>query len=368
MAELVELLRRLAETPGVAGFEEEMMLRTRAELEDAVDEVRIDNWGNVIGTKRGSDARAPSVMLAAHIDEPALIVKYIDDAGFIRPERQGFPHMLALSGERVLIHTGKGPVRGVVGLKGLHMFYLESSISASGKMEVPAMRDMYIDVGAESRAQVLEMGIDVGNPISLERGISFLGNPSYVTGKALDNRAPLAVMLEAMNRLSGEVLPSTIYAVGTVMEEIGHRGIIMSAYQLSPSILLAFDITVCGDTPDAHIADFPHRMGHGPTVKLMDVIMGATGLTAHPKIVRWLIDAAEAAGVPYQKEVIMGLNTDASTGHMQRGGIPAGAISIPCRYSHGPSEVVNLDDLENGVRLLVAALRSLPADFSLARV
>jgi endoglucanase len=175
-------------------------------------------------------------------------------------------------------------------------------------------------------------------------------------------------MLETMNRLAGETLPATVYAVGTVMEEIGHRGIMMTSYRLAPDMLLALDITICGDTPDSQITDFPHRMGHGPTIKIMDVIMGATGLTAHPRIVEWLMNAAESRNIPYQKEVIMGLNTDASTGHTYRGGIPAGAISIPCRYSHGPSEVVKVDDLENGVELLTTALRQLSADFNFSRV
>ena len=367
MTEIVDLLTRLSSAPGVSGFEDPIISIVADELRPYVDKVEVDQLGNVLTTKRGTNDNAPKIMVDAHIDEPAIVVKYVEDSGFLRLERQGFPHLAALSAQKVVIHTRKGPVKGVVGVKGIHLYFIEMG-APKKPAEVPNLRDFYIDVGCNGREEVQELGIRVGDPITYDAEVGMLGAGKFIVGKAFDNRALVAVMIEAMKGLFDTDHEATIYAVGSTMEELGLRGARGAMARLKPDMFISLDITVTADTPDAELRDFPTRLGKGPVITIADMLWDfVMGMTAHPRIRDHFIQTAESEGIPYQVEAITGAVANASIAHEVGTGIPAGELKIPTRYSHSPSEVINIDDLDNCVKLLIAGLKNIRADFSLSR-
>jgi len=368
MTEFLSLLTKLVEAPGVPGFEDPVIEIILEEIRPFVDSVEVDRLGNIVATKRGSSAGAPRIMLDAHIDEPGMVVKYVEPSGFIRVEKQGFPHSLALPSQRVVIHTKRGPVKGVFGVKGIHYLFSEAGISTP-PAALPPLRDMYIDVGCDSAAEVASLGVAVGDPITLDSKLDLLGSGKLVVGKAFDNRALVAVLVETMRRLSKTEHGPTVYALASTMEELGLRGARGAANRIKPDLFIALDITVPGDTPDSETRDFPTRVGRGPVITIADMIwtLGPLGMTAHPAILEHLIRTAKEERIPYQVEAIVGAVTNASMMHEVGEGIPSAAVKVATRYSHTGSEVVSLEDLENTTRLLEAAIRSIGPTFSLAR-
>jgi len=338
-----ELLRKLSDAHGVSGFEDEVREIVRGELENFVDEIRIDSMGNVICVKNGSELE---LMVASHIDEIGFIVKYIDDKGFIRFSTLGGWFDQTALNQRAVLHGEKGKVYGVLGCKPPHL------MKEDERKKVIQLRDMFIDVGASSKEEVLEMGIDVGTPITLDRELRELKG-SCVTGKAFDNRAGVAMMILAMKHTRSD---ATIYAVGTVQEEVGLKGARTSAFAIEPKAAIATDTCVAADFPGAESAYMDVRLGAGPAITVVDA--SGRGLIASRKVIRWLKGSAEKYEIPYQMEVADGGTTDATAIHLTKAGIPAGVVSVPARYIHSPVEVLDLNDLINGAKLVSAALET----------
>ena len=203
---------------------------------------------------------------------------------------------------------------------------------------------MYIDVGATSTE---DCHIKVGDVAAFERPFIELG--SRLVSKAMDDRIGVVVMIEAIRRLKKS--PHELYFVFTAQEEVGVRGAATSAYGINPDIGLAIDVTVTGDTPNGVKMDVD--LGKGPAVKIKD-----SGMIVDPRIVQWMIDTAEKAKIPFQREVLERGGTDARSIQLNRAGVPAGCISIPCRYVHTPSEMVDEGDVEGSVRLLLEVLQT----------
>ena len=367
MTNFFDLLKKLCATPGVAGFEDEVIILLQKELKPYVDKIEVDQLGNVIATKKGSNPQAPTIMIDAHIDEPSMLVKYIEESGFIRAERQGYPHNAALASQKIFIHTRSGPIKGVFGVKGLHQLVF-SETGSGAPPTVPNLRDQYIDVGCSSKKEVEQLGILVGDPITYKSEVELLGSGKCAVGKAFDNRALVAVLIETMKRLSKINHESTVYALGSTMEELGLRGARAAMTRMKPDMFLCLDITVTADTPDSDFRDFPTRVGGGPVITIADIIWTVVwGMTAHPKIKDHFIDTAKSLKIPYQVEAITGAIANAATAYKVGTGIPAGELKVPIRYSHSPSEVLNLQDLENCTKLLVESVKRVDSTFSLDR-
>lgn len=341
-----ELLEKLSNAHGVSGSEGSVVSIIRKELRGCVDEIREDTMGNLIAIKKGNKFR---VMLAAHMDEIGLMVKYVDDKGFIRFVALGGWYDPVLFTQRVVLHSTKGPVYGVVGGKPVHMMNDEE------RKKGVKIDDMFIDVGATNKQEVEVLGIDVGTPITIDREVRDLAG-GRVTGKAFDNRAGVAMLIKAMQEVKS---PLTICAVFTVQEEVGLKGARTSAYDLDPDCAIATDVTIPGDHPGIDMKDAPVEMGKGPVVTIVDA--SGRGLIADRKVVSWLKAAADAENIPVQLEVGSGGTTDATSIHLTKGGIPSTTISVPARYIHSPVEVIDMKDLEAAVQLLVAALKKKPA-------
>jgi endoglucanase len=329
----------------VSGSEGSVYSVIKKELKGCVDEIHEDTMGNLIAVKKGNKFK---VMLAAHMDEIGLMVKYVDEKGFIRFVALGGWYDPVLFTQRVVIHAAEGPVHGVIGGKPVHMMNEEE------RKKGVKIDDMFIDVGAVNREEVANLGIDVGTPITIDREFRELAN-SRVTGKAFDNRAGVAMLIRTLQTVKS---PLTIYGVFTVQEEVGLKGARTSAYTIEPDIAIATDVTIPGDHPGIEMKDAPVEMGKGPVITIVD--SSGRGLIADRRVVKWLKDAADANGITVQMEVGTGGTTDATAIHLTKGGIPSTTISPPTRYIHSPVEVLDMRDVEAGVQLLVAALKKKP--------
>ncbi len=340
--ELYSLISKLSNAHGISGYEDELREIIREELEDYVDDVKVDNMGNIICTKNGS---SPELMLAAHMDEIGFMVKYIDDKGFIRfAPIGGWFDQLAL-GQRVILHGDKGKLYGVIGSKPPHLMKNEE------KKKAVEIKDMFIDIGATSKDDANEMGVDVGTTITLDRDMARSG--SKITGKSFDDRAGIAGMIEAVKQAKTN---STIYAVGTVQEEVGLKGARTSAFALEPDAAIAIDVCVATDFPGGDSAYMDIKLGEGPAITVADA--SGRGLIASRKILQWLKATAENNQIPHQMEVAEGGTTDATAIHLTKAGIPTGVVSIPSRYIHSPVEVIHPEDVKNTSLLVARAIES----------
>jgi endoglucanase len=341
-----ELLKKLSNAHGVSGSEGSVYAIIKKELKGHVDEIREDPMGNLIAVKRGNKFK---VMLAAHMDEIGLMVKYVDEKGFIRFVALGGWYGPTLYNQRVILHTAKGPFSGVIGGKPPHMMDEEE------RKKGVKTDDMFIDVGATNRDEVEYLGIEVGTSVTIDREYADLAN-NRVTGKAFDNRAGVAMLIKTLTEVDS---PLTLFGVFTVQEEVGLKGARTSAYALDPDCAIATDVTVPGDHPGIDMKDAPVMMGKGPVITLVD--SSGRGLIASRKVVKWLKAAADDNGIPVQMEVGSGGTTDATAIQLTKGGIPSTTVSIATRYIHSPVEVLDIRDIESGVQLLVAALKHKPA-------
>ncbi len=345
---LVETLEKLSNACGVAGREDEVRSLMKKFLKPYVDEIKEDKLGNVIGIKKGKK-NAPKVMLAAHMDEIGLLVKTISKEGFIQFTKIGGIDDRILLAQKVIVYTEKGALHGIIGSKPPHIQKEEE------RKKVLAYDELFIDIGAENQEQTRKMGVKIGDPVGFDTKFAKVGK-NIVIGRAFDDRVGCAVMIEAMKRL--EKVECTLYAVGTVQEEVGLRGATTAAFGIYPDVGIALDVTVAGDVPGVREIEAPIKLRKGPAIGIADM-----GLIAHPKVVRLLVDAAEENKIPYQLETGLPGSTDAARISLTREGVPSGVISIPTRYIHSPSSLLDLEDAEKTVKLTVVAVQKIPKYF-----
>jgi endoglucanase len=348
MSELKELLKKLAEAHGISGYEGEIRTIIEDELKEWVDGITIDRLGNLIATKHG---KKPSVMIAAHIDEIGLMVKHITDEGFITFSPIGGWFDQTLLNQRVIVHAEGGSLYGVIGSKPPHVMKKEE------REKIIKLEDMFIDVGACSREEVEQMGISIGTPATIDRHFVKLGN-DRASCKAFDNRAGVAVMIEALKRTKTEF---EIYAVGTVQEEVGLKGARTTAYALTPDVALATDVDVAGGHPGIEKKDTAVEVGKGPVITVSDA--SGRGIITPPAVLKWLKETAAQYDIDYQLCVADGGNTDASIIHLTKSGIPTGVVSIPTRYIHTPVELLSVQDLDKCAELVARAIERVGAYF-----
>jgi putative aminopeptidase FrvX len=345
MSDIGELLQMFSDAHGMSGYEDDVAALLRKEMEPLVDEVRTDKMGNVIGIRAGE---GPKVMVAAHMDEIGLIVSHIDDEGFLRVVSVGGFFDQIILGQRVRIHGRDGTVlTGVVGARPIHL------MDAEERKKMVKLKEMFVDCGATSAGNAGELGVEIGSPITLDRQFTRLGN-DFVTGKALDNRAGVVMMISALQRLKGRSVKATVQAVGTVQEEVGLKGARTSAFGLSPDVAIATDVTIPGDHPGVSKNECHVCSGKGPSITILDA--GGRGVIAPRSVVKWLRESAEGESIPHQLNVGDGGNTDATAINITKAGIPCSVISVPARYIHSPVEVLSLRDLDNGAALIAAAI------------
>jgi len=345
---LADTLEKLSNACGVAGREEEVRSLMKNFLKPYVDEVKEDKLGNIIGIKKGKK-NAPKVMLAAHMDEIGLLVKIISKKGFIQFAKIGGIDDRILLAQKVIVYTEKGPLHGIIGSKPPHIQKEEE------RKRVLTCDELFIDIGAENQEQAKKMGVKIGDPVGFDIKFAKVGK-NIVIGRAFDDRVGCAVMVEVMKRL--EKTECTVYAVGTVQEEVGLRGATTAAFGIYPDVGIALDVTIAGDVPGVREVEAPIKLGKGPSIEIADM-----GLIAHPKVVRLLVDVAEENKIPYQLETGLPGSTDAARISLTREGVPSGVVSVPTRYIHSPTALLSIKDAENSVKLVVAAIQKIPKYF-----
>jgi endoglucanase len=332
------LIQKLVETPGPSGYESQIREVIRGEVQSQADEIRVDNLGNLIVRKGSRRPEGKRIMLSAHMDEIGIIVTHIDENGFLR--------FTNLGGVRPYNHIG-GRVRFLDGTPGVIGMDLQSNSS-----RMPALEHLYIDVGASSPQ---DCPVRVGDVAAFDRTFTVVQSSNGVerlVSKALDDRISVAILIECLRAITDS--PHELFFVFTVQEEVGVRGATTAAYSLEPDLGIAVDVTLTGDTPKAK--KMAVALGQGPAIKVRDA-----GMLADPRVVDWMVRTAEQANMPYQLEILEGGSTDARAIQLSRAGVPAGCLSIPCRYVHSPSEMVDLGDVEQSVKLLVRLLSN-PVD------
>jgi tetrahedral aminopeptidase len=322
-----ELIQKLVETTGPSGYETLIRSVVRAEIEPYVDEMQVDALGNLIARKGHGGAGGIKIMLAAHIDEIGVMVTQVDGNGFIR--------FTTLGGVRAYTCIG-GRVRFLNGASGV--IYMEP---LDDMTKVPSIDQLYIDMGLSGRQ---EAPVKVGDVGAFDRPFLDLGN--RLVAKSMDDRIGAAVLIEVLRQVVDT--PHQLYFVFSTQEEVGLRGATTAAYGIDPDLGISVDVTGTGDTPRRNRVRMEVALGDGPAIKVRD-----GGMLADRRVVDWMVRGAEKLSLPYQLEVLEGGTTDARAMQISRAGIPAGCVSIPCRYVHSPSEMVDYNDVQNAVRLLV---------------
>lgn len=325
-----ELIKSLVEAFGPSGSEDRVRDLIAAEVGKVASSVRTDALGNLIATVGSKGAGGRRVMLAAHMDEIGVVVSHVDAKGFVRFGGVGGVFRQALIGSRVRFADGR------IGVIGSEQKRVEG--------DLPRLDQLFIDVGARDRESV---PVKVGDVACFDRPFVDLGE--RLVSKAMDDRIGCAVLVQVLKEL-GET-PHEVHFVFTVQEEVGLRGAQTSAYGVDAEVGIAVDVTTTGDTPEARTMAV--SLGSGPAIKVKD-----RGMLSHPGVRRWLVETAEREGIPYQLEVLEAGTTDATVMQTTRAGVPVGVLSIPTRYVHTPSEMVDYGDVLGAVRLLVALLRS----------
>lgn len=308
-------------------------------VKPAADEYRNDALGNRIAILNPKGD--PILMLAGHLDELGLLITYINPNGFLYFNTIGGHDKVMIPGRRVIIRTAKGNVKGITGKRAIHLMNPED------RKKVPEVHEMWIDIGAKSKADALKR-VDIGDTATYDHDFELL-HGSIGTARAFDNKAGAYIVGETLIRLAAEnrKLAAQIVSVGTAQEEIGVRGATTSSYAVNPHVAIAVDVGHATDHPDCDNRKYGEtKLGGGPII--------CRGPNINPLVYDRLIKAAKKAKITYQLEADPGpTGTDARAIQMARGGVATGLVSVPLRYMHTPSEMVDLADIEACVRLLV---------------
>lgn len=322
------LLKRLTDSCSPSGNEDAIQRVIQEEIKGCVDEIQKDHLGNLIAIKRGGGKK---IQLAAHMDEIGVIITFIDEKGFLRFSNIGGLSPYILLGQRAQFTNGLIGVFGTEKLDSIKDLRIDK---------------MFIDIGASSKEEAEEK-VSVGMAGSIFHEFSDLGQ--RVAAKALDNRVGCLVLIEALKRVKAP--KNDLFCTFTVQEEVGLRGAKTSAFGVDPDLGIAIDVTLTGDTPEA--PKMAVALGKGVAIKVKD-----QSVITHVGVKDHLVKLAKENSVPYQLEVLTWGGTDAGAIHLTRSGVPSGAISIPCRYVHTPSEMVDISDVEAAIRLLVLVMES----------
>lgn len=339
----VSLLSKTCEIAGAPGFEKRIRDFIMEQVSPFVDEVQVDNLGNVIAIKKASNnPEGKRVMLAAHMDEIGFIVKHIDDNGFLRFHTLGGFDPKTLVAQRVIVH-GKEDLIGVMGTKPIHV------MSPEERTKMPQVTDFFIDMGM-SKAEV-EKYISIGDPITRDRELIEMGD--CVNCKSIDNRVAVYIQLETLKQLENPAYD--VYAAFTVQEEVGIRGANVAAHQINPDFGIALDTTIAFDVPGAQPHEKVTELGKGTAIKIMDAMT-----ICDYRMVAFMKATADKHQILWQPEILTAGGTDtAGVQRMGKQGAIAGAISIPTRHLHQVIEMAHKDDIANSIRLLKACLEEM---------
>jgi endoglucanase len=341
------LLKSLSEAPGVPSREEVIRGVVLDALRPLVDTVHVDAIGNAIGVRhpRGhtSDSKPVRVLVAAHMDEIGFLVRHVDSKGFLRLHPVGGFDARNLVAQRVDVHTRDGlQLHGLLMPQGKPIHLMRGEEPKATKLE-----DLFVDLGLTG--DEVASKVEVGDMVTLSRSFAHIGN--HVSGKALDDRACVFVLLEALRALGNHA--AEIVAVATVQEEVGLRGAQAIAHDWHPDIAIALDVTLAVDIPGGSEENQVTAIGKGVAIKVAD---GSS--LSDPRLVRWSRDLATRHEIPYQLEILPSGGTDAGMLQRTHGSRPTITYSVPVRYVHTVNELASVTDIQAAVDLLTRTLES----------
>ena len=342
-------LKELVETPSPSGYEQPAQRVIRRHLETVADELQTDVMGNLIACLKGQGG--PRVMLAGHCDEIGFMVQFVDDRGFIYFGAIGGvdPHLSP--GQRVMIHTAKGAVPGVIGKKAIHL------IEPKERDNVIKLKQQFIDIGCSTREEV-EALVAIGDPVTFAVGVERLQG-DRATSRAFDDKMGAFIVTEVMKKVKRDgPISSDLFAVSTVQEEIGLRGAATSSYGVKPDVGIVVEVTHATDYPDVEQSAIGRvELGKGPVI--------ARGANINPVLFELLTSTAKAENIPFQViGVPRATGTDANVMQLSRGGVATALLGIPLRYMHTPVETLALSDLGNAILLLAAVVKRIGPESS----
>ncbi len=350
----MDLMRRLTETPGGPGDETAVRDIIARAIHPYVDELTVDNMGNLIAIKRGQGVSNQQVVVAAHMDEVAFMITHIDSDGFLHIAPSGGVNPRTLLGKRVQVGPARLP--GVIAVRPPHL-----ADNREEALRVPKIRDLVVDIGAKDEKEA-KSKVKRGQYVVFDTRFQLLGveqepapdaplpRAGRMRGKAFDDRLGCAALMEL---LAGDPFPVDVIGVFTVQEEIGLRGARVAGSHLQPDYVFILEGTICPDLPgppDQTTTPPTTRLGHGPAITQMD-----RSYITPPRLLQYLLHTAEEHAIPYQFKHPNAGGTDAA-GFVRDRGIPAGIISTPCRYIHSPVAIADLRDFWGGIALTRAAI------------
>ncbi len=345
-------LENLLKTPGTSGFEQDIQAVVREFVTPFSDTVDTDVHGNLIATVNPSGNRR--ILLDAHCDQIGLIVRHIDDKGFLRVNPVGGWDMQILLGQKMLVHTDSGSIPGVIARKPIHL------LEANERKTVPKISDLWIDIGSASKSETAEF-VRIGDSVTPEPSLRQLRN-GRISGVSMDDRTGVWVVMNALKQVSKASPAACVTSVSAVQEEIGLRGAQTSAYNVNPEIGIAVDVTHATDCPGIDQNEFGDiKIGGGPVV--------VRGANANPRVFELLMDIAATHDIPVQINALARpASNDGAALQVSRGGCAAGIVALPNRYMHSPVEVVAESDLEYAAKLLAQFCLAVQDDTSFVPV
>lgn len=340
----IELLKEFDEINGVTGNEEAVAERLAKYLEPITDSNYTDVLGNCVFVKQGKNPDL-KIMIAAHMDEIGFMVCDIKEDGRISMVPMGYHNPNILVNQAYTIHTEKGPVTGVVGGgKPIHQTMGKESAGFT-------FGDLLLDIGAESIEEAQALGIKKGDIINIEKESHVLNN-KFFSGKAVDNRCSCVAMILLMEQLKDVETEATIFACGTVQEEIGLKGASVLARRIDPTIALCIDVGIGAESEDVNPNATRTYVGKGPAIELYDWNPDTcTGNIVPKRMVKDLEAAADKAGITYQYSILLRAGTDACVMMYSNLGVLTGGISIPEKYIHTTIGTVSIDDVIGAAKL-----------------
>jgi putative aminopeptidase FrvX len=341
------LLKGLSEAHGVPGHETEIRALVRGYLEP-LGSIDHDRIGSLVCR---SGAAGPRVMLAAHMDEIGFMVKHITPEGFLRflPLGGWWSHVLL--GQRVLIKTRGGDLRGVIGAKPPHL------LSRDERKKLLEVKEMYIDIGACSKEEAEGAGVRLGDPVVPDTSFQITANNKVYMGKAFDDRVGVAVMIDAMRHFAEESHPNILFGAGTVMEEVGLRGAKTCADLVNPDAAIILESDICGDVPGISPEESNIKLGGGPALVLLEA-----RLIPNLRFRDLVVDTAQHLGIPLQYSAGLGGSTDGGQIHLHGTGVPTIVLGVPARHIHSHVGFIHRDDYDMTLRLVIALVEKLDAE------
>jgi putative aminopeptidase FrvX len=339
------LLKALSEAPGPAGFEEDVRKIVVAEFSTLGAKIEFDGLGSVLATLPGA-TNGPRVMVTAHMDEVGLMVQHVTADGFLRVKTLGGILEQALPDQRWTILGRNGPVPAITGLRTTHV------LPAAQRGIVWPLEDTFLDVGAGSRDEVEKMGIRPGDGIAPMSSFLALPNGRYA-GKAWDDRVGLAVMIAAARRMRAEAvtLRTPVVWVATTQEEIGLRGAQTAVQKARPDLGISIEAGVSADYPAIGPTQAQERLGDGPGMFLLDSTM-----IPNRKLRDFFFDVAQQSKIPLQPNVLTGYGEDGAEIQRFDSGRPSVNMTVPTRYLHGHTGIIQRTDFDRAVELLIQVL------------